>query len=132
VVLAAFNGLDKGVHDGVNLEAAEALTGVIEEMGTVRGSAEIRIPVDDLIIGTGTVLEVRPGSVWVRGPDQARAVNSPTVVVLIDGGNPTDRLTLRPGDTVAVRTDGREVQVEKVSATSLTASTNLRHSSGVL
>ena len=51
VVLAAFNGLDKGVHDGVNLEAAEALTGVIEEMGTVRGSAEIRIPVDDLYNG---------------------------------------------------------------------------------
>jgi hypothetical protein len=132
VVLAAFNGLDQGVRDGADIEGAKALVGVIEEMSTVHGPAELRVQVDELLMGKGTFLEVRPGSVWVHGPDHARAVTCPTAIVLIDGGDVTDKLVLRSGDLVAVRTDGSEVQLEKVFTTSLTASVNLAHSSSVL
>ncbi|MBI0584678.1 MAG: hypothetical protein ISF22_10700 [Methanomassiliicoccus sp.] len=133
VIVASFAGLDRNVQREVEMEGAETLAAVMNELAAWEGQGETRVEVDGLLIEREATIMICPGSIWVNGPSSSRAVGCATDLILVDGGRQVDSLELAHGDHVVIRTAGDGiVQLEKVSATARTAETNLSHSSAVL
>jgi hypothetical protein len=131
VIVAAFDGLQDHMTQEAFTDGAEVLSEMIDAMEQ-EGQGEVRVEMDALLSSSGTTMEVRPGSIWMHNGDQTRAVECPSIQ-LVDRGVHVPSITLTRGDAVIIRsTNGGPVQVEKVSATALTPSTNLMHSSTVL
>jgi hypothetical protein len=135
-VLVAFTGLDDGTRDRAAVDGANALADLIGDLRTNGQTGEVRIDGRDVIFANGYSLRVCNGSIWVQNGQTERAVVGPGDLVLVEGSHIVDTMTIRPLDQLVVRSflsGGKMgVQLEKVDATSLTASTNSLHSSSVL
>jgi len=135
-IMGAFNGLDRQTVDQAALDRASSLGDVIEEMRWTGQTGEVRIDARTLLVDKSHSLVVNDGSIWVRSGGRSTAVDGPSGLVLLDDGTDVKELIVTWSDTVilSARAPGGTivVQVEKVDATSFTASTNLLHSSSVL
>ncbi len=135
-VLVAFTGLDDGTRDKAAMDGANALADLIEDLRVKGQIGEVRVDGRDVIFDDGHSLRVCNGSIWVQSGQEEHAVAGPRDLVLVEEGRAVDSLTIRPGDQLVLRSfmiGGKiGVQLEKVDATSLTASTNSLHSSSVL
>lgn len=137
VVMAAFSGLDERTENAVTMEGASTLARTIISLSSGEHEGVVVIEADDILPAGHRHLTICDGSIWIVEGPSARAVVIPLGTILLDGEARTDRLMVVAGDVLIIRsctsTEGsRTVQLEKVSATNLTASTNLLHSSAVL
>lgn len=136
VVLVAFTGLDDGTRDRAAVDGANALADLTEELRTNGQVGEVRVDGRDVIFDDDYSLRVCNGSIWVQSGQKEHAVAGPRDLVLVEGNRTVDSLTIRRSDQLVVRsfmTGGKlGIQLEKLDATSLTASMNSLHSSSVL
>lgn len=137
VVLSSFGALDDRTREAAELEGARALASTVEALGSNGQEGALTIIVDDILPDGHRSLTIYEGSIWIGAGPSAMAVTIPHGAVLMADEERVESLTLMAGDLLIARSyldpDGnRAVQLEKVSATNFTASTNLLHSFSVL
>jgi hypothetical protein len=136
VVVLSFTGLDDGARDKVAVDGANTLGGLIEELQNNGQTGEVRVDGQDILFDDDHTLRVCNGSIWVQSGSREHAIDGPRDLVLVEGHRDVDGLTIQRSDQIILRSfmvNGQiVVQLEKVDATSLTASTNSLHSSSVL
>ncbi len=135
-VLSAFGTLDDDARSEAEMVGVSSLIDTVEAMGRGAQEGRITVEVSDVLPTLDSVLTVYNGSIWVGEGPSAKAASIATPLVLVDGGAHVDGMTLRSGDAVIITAAGapesRAVQLEKVSATNRTVSTNFLHSASVL
>lgn len=135
-VLFSFGALDDHSRDAAEMEGAESLARSIGHLSSDVSEGTLVFEAKDLLPPNGDPLRVYNGSIWVGEGTSARAVDIGSPIALISDGERVDHLIVHSDDLLIIRStgalEGREVQLEKVSATNLTVSTNFLHSSSVL
>jgi hypothetical protein len=137
VVLSSFAGLSDSAREDAAKESARSLGDLIEAFRNCGREGEVRIEAQSILVDDTRSLVVRNGSIWVRSGSSEGAVDGPLGIELLEHGQAVDELVVGWGDVLILRSsmspNGRAgVQLEKVEATSSTASMNFLHSSSVL
>lgn len=115
VIVAAFAGLDQRMMERSDAEGAEALAGIIRDMGHEEGYVEMEIDLHRTIASPETELTICPGSIWIQKEGIGRAVACSSDIDLFDNGKRVDSLHVARDDRLVIRSSSGQVQLEKVS-----------------
>jgi hypothetical protein len=134
VVLASFGSLNSNLQEDRDVEAAEGFSDVVQKMASAPG-CRMSFSGDE-VVPEGARFTFQAGAIIAERGGHQRIVPVPIDVELIEGGRPVESLAIGRADVILLRSvegpEGTIVQLEKVDATALTASTNLLLSSSVL
>ena len=115
VILAAFGGLNDSIVERQRNAGIESIADLIAELEAEDGAVEMRIAVDGMVVDREDVIVICPGSIWLLGDGESRAVACSSNIALVDDGQRVDELRLGSGDVLVIRVSEGAVQLEKVS-----------------